>query len=99
VNSVDYLLKTFSMNPFQGQHPNMPVRTNAPPVTPEIHRKTPEMKKAKTINITPVINRGIPFPFLTFFILAAGVLSLNSSATDKKSPFPFQKWIQGLFNG
>jgi hypothetical protein len=66
------LLKTFSMNPFQGQYPNMAVRITTTPTHPRIHRKTPEMKKTRMINMTPMINRKIPSPFPTFFTFMAG---------------------------
>jgi hypothetical protein len=71
-DSPHYLLKTFSMNPFQGQYPNMAVRIVATPMNPKIHRKTPEMKKARIINIVPMIKRKIPSPFPTFFTFTAG---------------------------
>jgi hypothetical protein len=74
------LLKTFSMNPFQGQYPNMAVRITTTPTNPRIHRKTPEMKKATMINITPMIDRTTPSPLPTFFTFMADFSSLNSSA-------------------
>jgi len=80
---MHYLLKTFSINPFQGQYPNMAVRITTSPIGPRIHRKTPEMKKARVINIIPMIKRKIPSPFPTFFAFTAGFSSLNSSAVDR----------------
>ena len=62
-----YLLKTFSIDAFQGQYPNMAVRMTTSPIGPRIHRKTPEVKKAMVINIIPIIKRIIPSPFPTFF--------------------------------
>jgi len=38
-----YLLKTFSINPFQGQYPNTPVRMNAMPINPMTQRKIPSI--------------------------------------------------------
>jgi hypothetical protein len=84
------------MNPFQGQYPNMAVRITTTPTNPRIHRKTPEMKKARIINITPMINRKTPSPFPTFFTFTAGFPFLNSSAINKKTPFPSQKWGSGF---
>jgi hypothetical protein len=80
---MHYLLKTFSTNPFQGQYPNMAVRTTTSPIGPRIQRKTPEMKKAMIINITPMIKRKIPSPFPTFFPFTTGFSSLNSSAINR----------------
>jgi hypothetical protein len=76
------LLKTFSINPFQGQYPNMAVRITTTPTNPRTHRKTPEMKKAKIINITPMIDRKTPSPLPTFFTFMVGFSSLNSSCYD-----------------
>jgi len=81
---MHYLLKTFSMNPFQGQYPNMAVRITITPTNPRIHRKTPEMKKATMINITPMIKRKTPSPFPIFFTFTIGFSSLNSIAINKK---------------
>jgi hypothetical protein len=74
---VSSLLKTFSMNPFQGQYPNMAVSITTTPANPTIHLKTPEMKKARMINRTPKINRKIPSPFPIFFTFIAGFPSLK----------------------
>jgi hypothetical protein len=83
-NSPNYLLKTFSINPFQGQYPNMAVRITTTPINPRIQRKTPEMKKARIISMTPVIKRKIPSPLPTFLTFTTGFSSLNSSALNKK---------------
>jgi len=80
------------MNPFHGQYPNMAVRITTTPTNPRIHRETPEMKKARIINITPTINRKTPSPLSTFFTFTAGFSSLNSGGINKKNPFPSQKW-------
>jgi hypothetical protein len=64
-----FLLKTFSINPFQGQYPNIAVRINPTPINPIIHRKIPEMKKTRSIDKTPMIKRKILSPFPTFVIL------------------------------
>jgi hypothetical protein len=50
----------------------MAVRIATTPTNPTIHRKTPEMKKARVINITPVIKRKIPSPLPTFFTFTTG---------------------------
>jgi hypothetical protein len=93
VDSHRFLLKTFSINTFQGQYPNMAVRINSTPTDPSSHRKTPEMKKARIINTTPMINRKTPSPFPTFFTFTAGFSLSNSSAINKtKTPFLSQKW-------
>jgi len=62
------LLKTFSINPFQGQYPNILVRISATPITPRPHRKTPEMKKPKIIKLIPITDRKAASPLPTFFI-------------------------------
>jgi len=90
MNSLHYLLKTFSIIPFQGQYPNMAVRINTTPINPEIHRNTPDMKKARIINITPMIKRKTPSPFPIFFTSTNGFSSLNSSTINKK-PHPFSE--------
>jgi len=51
--SPTFLLKTFSVNPFQGQYPNMAVGIIATPISPRIHPETPEIRKAKAIKIPP----------------------------------------------
>jgi hypothetical protein len=63
------LLKTFSINPFQGQYPNIAVRIIATPTNPRTHRENPEIRKAKIIKTTPMINRKIPSPLPTFLTL------------------------------
>jgi hypothetical protein len=63
------LLKTFSINPFQGQYPNIVVRISATPISPRTHRKPPEMKKAETIKMIPMTDRKIASPLPPFFIL------------------------------
>jgi hypothetical protein len=63
----------------------MPVRITTTPTNPRIHGKTPEMKKARIINITPMINRKIPSPFPTFFTFTADSSSLNPSVMNKKT--------------
>jgi len=88
------LLKTFSINPFQGQYPNMAVRTTTTPTNPRIHGKNPEMKKARIIKITPMINRKTPSPLPTFFTFTAGFTSLNSSSINKKPHSLFRNGVQ-----
>jgi hypothetical protein len=66
------LPKTFSINPFQGQYPIRAVRIKNTPINPRTHRKTPEMKKTMIIKITPMTDRKIVSPPLTFFILNMG---------------------------
>jgi len=68
-NYLHYLLKTFSINPFQGQYPNMPVRINATPINPITQRKIPSIEKAKMIKMIPMIYRKIASALLTFFVL------------------------------
>jgi hypothetical protein len=63
------LLKTFSINPFQGQYPNIAVRINTTPINPTTQRKIPSMKKAKIIKMTPMIERKIASALPTFFVL------------------------------
>jgi hypothetical protein len=63
------LLKTFSINPFQGQYPNRAVRINTIPINPTTQRKIPSMKKAKIIKMTPMIERKIVSALPTFFVL------------------------------
>jgi hypothetical protein len=46
----------------------MAVRIIITPINPRIQRKTPEMKKPRMINRTPMTKRKIPSPFPTFFI-------------------------------
>jgi hypothetical protein len=69
------LLKTFSINPFQGQYPNILVRINATPMIPGTQRKPPGMKKEKTIKIIPMADRKIPSPLPTFLIFANDSIS------------------------
>jgi hypothetical protein len=64
------LLKTFSINPFQGQYPNRAVRITTTPTNPRTHRKTPEIRKVRIIKITPMTDRKIASPLPTFFVLA-----------------------------
>jgi hypothetical protein len=63
------LLKTFSINPFQGQYPNTAVRIITTPINPRIHRRNPETKIAEISKITPRADRKIASPLPTFFIL------------------------------
>jgi hypothetical protein len=76
------LLKTFSINPFHGQYPNVLVRISPTPITPKTHRKPPEKKKAKIIRMTPITNREIASPLPTF------LLGTNDSIFS-----PFRYWI------
>jgi hypothetical protein len=71
------------MNSFQGQCPKMAVRITATPTIPRIHRKSPEIRKARIINITPMISRKTPSPFPTFFTFTVGFSFLSSSAIDE----------------
>jgi hypothetical protein len=80
---MNYLLKTFSINPFQGQYPNMAVRMTTSPMGPRIHRETPEVKKAAMINIIPAVNLKIPSPFPIFLVFTADFPSSNSRGTDR----------------
>jgi hypothetical protein len=41
------LLKTFSVNPFQGQYPNIAVRINAAPIHSTTQRKIPSKGKLR----------------------------------------------------
>jgi len=82
-SSIHYLLKTFSINPFQGQYPNMAVRITTSPIGPRIHRETPEVKKAMIISTTPMIKRKIPSPFPIFFVFIAAFSSINPSAIHR----------------
>jgi hypothetical protein len=68
----------------------MAVRITTTPTNPTIQRKTPEMKKARRINMTPVMNRKTPSPLPTFFAFTTGFSSLNSRAINKK-PHPFSR--------
>jgi hypothetical protein len=69
------LLKTFSMNPFQGQYPNRLVRINATPINPRTHRKPPGVKKAIIIKMIPMTDRKIPSPLPTFLIFTNDSIS------------------------
>jgi hypothetical protein len=71
----------------------MAVRITTTPNNPTIHRKTPEMKKATIINITPMIDRKTPSPFPTFFTFIVGFSSLNSSAIHKKTHSFFRNGV------
>ena len=66
------LLKTFSINPFQGQYPNRAVIMNTTPIIPTTHRKIPSMEKAKMTKMTPMIERKIASILPTFFVLIMG---------------------------
>jgi hypothetical protein len=72
------LLKTFSINPFQSQCPNMLVRISATPISPRTHRKPAEMKKAETIKMIPMTDRKIASPLAIFFIITVGPLPCYS---------------------
>ena len=67
-----FLLKTFSISPFQGQYPNIAVRINTTPISPTTQHKTPSMEKAKIIKMIPMIERKIASAPLTFFVLTTG---------------------------
>ncbi|OGP89288.1 MAG: hypothetical protein A2157_10275 [Deltaproteobacteria bacterium RBG_16_47_11] len=67
------LLKTFSINPFQGQYPKKAVRRTATPISPRIHLNTPETKKERIIQITPMTSRETASPLATFFILTPSI--------------------------
>jgi hypothetical protein len=56
----------------------MAVRITTTPINPLIHRKTPEMKKTRIINITPMMKRKIPSPLPTFFTFTVGFSFQNS---------------------
>jgi hypothetical protein len=72
-----FLPKTFSITPFQGQYPNRAVRMTTTPADPITHRKNPEVKKEKAINIPPMMIRKILSPFPTFFIFMVGSSSID----------------------
>jgi hypothetical protein len=63
------LLKTFSINPFQGQYPNIAVKITTTPINPRIQRSIPEVEIAEIIKITPRTYRKIVSPLATFFVL------------------------------
>jgi hypothetical protein len=65
------LLKTFSVNPFQGQYPNIAVRIIATPISPSISPENPEKRKAEAIKIPATTNRKTLSPLPTFIILIA----------------------------
>jgi hypothetical protein len=69
------VLKTFSINPFQGQYPNILVRIHATPIIPRTQRKPPGVKKAKIIKRIPMTDRKIPSPLPTFLILTNDSIS------------------------
>jgi hypothetical protein len=79
------LLKTFSINPFQGQYPNIAVRIITTPINPRIHRKNPEIKIAKIIKMTPMTDRKIASPLPTFFVF--GIRPIFPPSVIKKNPF------------
>jgi hypothetical protein len=67
------------------------------PTNPAIQRKTPEMKKARMINITPVARRNIPSPLPTFFTFTASSSSFDSSAIDENPHSYFRSGVLNLF--
>jgi hypothetical protein len=69
-----FLLKTFSIIPFQGQNPNIAVRINITPINPAIQREIPSTEKAKTIKMTPMIERKMASTVPTFFGLTIGFI-------------------------
>jgi hypothetical protein len=66
------LLKTFSMNLFQGQCLNIAVRMNTTPINPTTQCKAPSMKKVQMIKTTPIMNRKTASDVVTFFVLIVG---------------------------
>jgi hypothetical protein len=82
-----FLLKTFSVKPFQGQYPKIAVRINIAPINPATQRTTPSMEKAKTINMIPMITRKSASILPTFFVLTRGsiFLSLYCPGLNSKS--------------
>jgi hypothetical protein len=70
-----FLLKTFSMNPFQGQYPKSAVKINATPINPTTQGATPEKKKAAMIKTIPAIARKMTSPPTTFFRVTTGFIS------------------------
>jgi hypothetical protein len=79
----------------------MAVRISSTPPNPSIHRKTPEIKKARIINTTPLINRKPPSPFPIFFTFTPGFSSLTQVLLIKQNPIPFSemgfKFIPGPY--
>jgi len=64
-----FLLKTFSINPFQGQYPTIAVSTKRPPTTMDSGFQNPARKKPKRISITPRITRSILSPLTTLLVI------------------------------
>jgi hypothetical protein len=69
------LLKTFSMNAFQGQYLKRAEITRIAPIKPTISQKIPETKKERTIRMLPKMERMIDSCFPTFFVLTTGSTS------------------------
>jgi hypothetical protein len=74
----------------------MAVRITPTPINPKTHRKNPEMKKARIINIIPMINRKIPSPLLTFFNFMIDLPPLNSMTVNKNPHFLFRSGVLNL---
>jgi hypothetical protein len=64
-----FLLKTFSINPFQGQYPTTAVNTKRAPTTMERGFQNPGRKRPKTERIPPPTARRIPSLLPTFVVM------------------------------
>jgi hypothetical protein len=68
------LLKTFSINPFHGQYPNIAVTINATPMNPIIQLGIPWMKKVNSTKMAPMTMRKIASFVATLLVLAIGFM-------------------------
>jgi hypothetical protein len=93
-------LKTFSINAFQGQYPNVAVRIITTPINPRIHPEIPEIRKAKTVRTTPMADRKISSPLPTFFVLIQDPISpplITNAIGIKLSHFLSRNWVLNSF--
>jgi len=65
-----FLLKTSSINPFQGQYPTMAVTANRPPTIMDSGLQNPVRKRPKRIKAMPRTARRIPSSLPTFLVIA-----------------------------
>jgi hypothetical protein len=89
-----FLLKTFSINPFQGQYPKRAVKINITPINPTTQRAIPEKKKAAMIKTIPAIDRKMISLPTTFFLVTIGFIShlLLGKNLQHKDPISPEKW-------
>jgi hypothetical protein len=79
-----FLLKTFSMKPFQGQYPTREVRIKQTPTTMDRGFQRPAREKPAGMRIAPKIIRATLSPFPTFFEIAINA-SFSPSGIKSKN--------------